>query len=42
MRHVSRPGLALLATGLLLATARADEAAVRKAVTFFSRRSTRP
>lgn len=36
MRHFSRPGLALLATGLLLATGRADEADVRKAVTFYA------
>jgi len=36
MRHFFRPGLALLAAGLLLATGRADEAAVRKAVTFYA------
>jgi len=36
MRHVFRPALALLATGLLLATGRADEASVRKAATFYA------
>ncbi len=36
MRHFFRLGLALLATGLLLAPGRADEAAVRKAVTFYA------
>ena len=36
MRHPFRSTLALVAAGLLLASARADEAAVRKAVTFYA------
>lgn len=36
MCHLPRLGLALVATGLFLATGRADEASVRKAVTFYA------
>jgi hypothetical protein len=36
MHHLSRLGLALFASGFLLVTGRADEAAVRKAVTFYA------
>ena len=36
MRHVSRLGLALVAAGSFLAPGRADEPAVRKAVTFYA------
>lgn len=36
VRHLSGFGLALVATGLLLTTVRADAAAVRKAVTFYA------
>jgi hypothetical protein len=36
MRHVFRVGLALFATSLHSAMGRADEAAVRKAVTFYA------
>lgn len=36
MRHLTRFGITLLATGLLLTTVRADDAALRKAVTFYA------
>lgn len=36
MRCLDRPVLALLAVGLLFETVRADEAAIRKAVTFYA------
>ena len=36
MRRLYRPGLALFACGFFFATGRADEAAVRKAVTFYA------